>query len=117
MTGLIMISTMECTRVDLLRELLMVGFWRTLILMNCSSQEAYEKAVTTLFKSLDRAEEHLANNPGPYYHGERVTEADVRLFTVSIPTISVKFARRSPYLTDHRPLRRRLRPALQVQPA
>ncbi|SMQ53986.1 unnamed protein product [Zymoseptoria tritici ST99CH_3D7] len=49
-----------------------------------TSQEAYEKAVTTLFKSLDRAEEHLANNPGPYYHGDRVTEADVRLFTTII---------------------------------
>lgn len=48
-----------------------------------TTQEAYEKAVTTLFKSLDRAEEHLAKSPGPYWHGERVTEADVRLFTVS----------------------------------
>lgn len=48
-----------------------------------TTQEAYEKAVTTLFKSLDRAEAHLAKSPGPYYHGERVTEADVRLFTVN----------------------------------
>lgn len=49
-----------------------------------STQEAYEKAVTTLFKSLDRAEAHLAKSTGPYYHGERVTEADVRLFTTII---------------------------------
>lgn len=49
-----------------------------------TTQEAYEKAVMTLFKSLDRAEEHLAKGKGPYYYGERVTEADVRLFTVSI---------------------------------
>lgn len=49
-----------------------------------STQEAYEKAVTTLFKSLDRAEEHLANSPGPYYHGDRITEADVRLYTTII---------------------------------
>ncbi|EME40437.1 hypothetical protein DOTSEDRAFT_55656 [Dothistroma septosporum NZE10] len=49
-----------------------------------TTQEAYEKAVTTLFKSLDKAEEHLANSPGPYYHGDRVTEADVRLFTTII---------------------------------
>lgn len=49
-----------------------------------TTQDAYEKAVTTLFKSLDRAEAHLAKGPGPYYYGERVTEADVRLFTVSL---------------------------------
>lgn len=47
-----------------------------------TTQDAYEKAVTTLFKSLDRAEEHLAKSSGPYWHGDRVTEADVRLFTV-----------------------------------
>jgi putative glutathione S-transferase len=52
------------------------------LLTDTSTQEAYEKNVTTLFKSLDRAEEHLANNPGPYYHGDRVTEADIRLYTV-----------------------------------
>ena len=47
------------------------------------SQEAYEKAVAQLFKSLDRIEQDLSKSPGPYYHGERVTEADVRLYTVS----------------------------------
>lgn len=49
-----------------------------------STQEAYEKAVITLFKSLDRAEEHLATTPGPYYYGEHITEADVRLYTTII---------------------------------
>ncbi|KAF2162654.1 hypothetical protein M409DRAFT_68954 [Zasmidium cellare ATCC 36951] len=49
-----------------------------------TTQEAYEKAVTQLFKSLDRVEEHLSKNPGPYYHGDRLTEADVRLYTTII---------------------------------
>ena len=38
--------------------------------------------MTQLFKSLDRVEEHLSKSSGPYYNGENVTEADVRLFTV-----------------------------------
>jgi len=49
-----------------------------------STQEAYEKNVKTLFKSLDRAEEHLATTPGPYYYGENITEADVRLYTTIV---------------------------------
>jgi glutathionyl-hydroquinone reductase len=48
-----------------------------------TTQEAYEKAVTTLFNSLDRAEADLKKSGGPYYHGDRLTEADVRLYTVS----------------------------------
>ncbi len=48
------------------------------------SQDAYKKNVDTLFKSLDRAEEELSKSSGPYYHGENVTEADVRLFTVKL---------------------------------
>lgn len=47
------------------------------------TQEAYEKAVTELFKHLDRVEEHLASSPGPYYFGDNITEADIRLY----PTI------------------------------
>lgn len=49
-----------------------------------TSQEAYEKAVTQLFKSLDRAEEHLASSAGPYYFGEHITEADIRLYTTIV---------------------------------
>ncbi len=51
-----------------------------------TTQEAYEKNVNTLFKSLDHAEADLkaASSNGPYYFGERLTEADVRLFTTII---------------------------------
>ncbi|KAK5094558.1 S-glutathionyl-(chloro)hydroquinone reductase [Exophiala xenobiotica] len=53
-----------------------------------SSQEAYENNVHALFKSLDRAEAHLADNAasnsGPYYYGSNITEADVRLYTTII---------------------------------
>ncbi|KAK5683844.1 S-glutathionyl-(chloro)hydroquinone reductase [Elasticomyces elasticus] len=49
-----------------------------------TTQEAYEKNVKTLFAALDKAEAELAKSPGPYYHGDRVTEADVRLFTTII---------------------------------
>jgi len=53
-----------------------------------STQEAYEKNVLQLFKSLDRAEAHLAEqaskNAGPYYYGQNITEADVRLYTTIV---------------------------------
>lgn len=49
-----------------------------------TTQEAYEKNVTALFASLDRAEKHLATTEGPYYFGANITEADVRLFTTII---------------------------------
>lgn len=94
MSGLIMTSTMACTRVVSLREY--PTFLQRDIAVavfahdkadsafpSYSTQEAYEKAVTTLFKSLDRAEEHLAKNANPFYFGDKVTEADVRLYTVS----------------------------------
>jgi len=48
------------------------------------TQEAYEKAVTELFNALDRAEEHLQNNHGPFYWGDHITESDIRLFTTII---------------------------------
>lgn len=48
-----------------------------------TTQEAYESAVTTLFKSLDRIEKHLSGS-GKYWFGDRLTEIDVRLFTTII---------------------------------
>lgn len=51
-----------------------------------TTQEAYEKAVTTLFSSLDRIEAHLSKQlaSSPYFFGDSVTEADIRLFTTII---------------------------------
>ena len=49
-----------------------------------STQDAYEDAVTKLFQSLDRTESNLASSSGPYYFGDKMTEADVRLFTTII---------------------------------
>lgn len=49
-----------------------------------TTQEAYEKAVTTLFSSLDRVEKHLSETEGPFYFGKEVTEADVRLYTTIV---------------------------------
>jgi len=54
-------------------------------LLSHRTQEAYEKNVTTLFKSLDKAEAHLASQKGgPYYFGEHITEADIRLYTTIV---------------------------------
>lgn len=49
-----------------------------------TTQEAYERNVLQLFKSLDRAEADLAKSPGPYYFGDKVSEADVRLYTTIV---------------------------------
>jgi len=49
-----------------------------------TTQEAYEKNVNVLFKSLDRVEEHLSKNADPFYFGDKVTEADVRLYTTIV---------------------------------
>jgi glutathionyl-hydroquinone reductase len=51
-----------------------------------TTQDAYTTAVTTLFKSLDRTEKHLASQSasGPFYFGDKLTEADVRLYTTII---------------------------------
>ena len=49
-----------------------------------TTQTAYEKAVTQLFTSLDRAEAHLASSPGPFYYGKNITEADIRLYTTVV---------------------------------
>ncbi|KAF9567172.1 hypothetical protein CPC08DRAFT_627218 [Agrocybe pediades] len=47
-----------------------------------STQEAYEKAVHTLFNSLDRVEKLLTGKE--YLIGDRLTEADIRLFVTII---------------------------------
>ena len=50
-----------------------------------TTQEAYDKAVTTLFSSLDKIEVHLADSKNaPYFFGSEITEADIRLFTTII---------------------------------
>ncbi|MCJ1438022.1 S-glutathionyl-(chloro)hydroquinone reductase [Xylographa pallens] len=49
-----------------------------------STQEAYESAIAPLFASLARVESHLASQSHPYYFGNTITEADIRLFTTII---------------------------------
>ncbi|RHZ60248.1 hypothetical protein CDV55_102780 [Aspergillus turcosus] len=50
-----------------------------------TTQEAYEKAVTTLFASLDRIEAHLSKDANsPYFFGSSITEIDIRLYTTII---------------------------------
>ncbi|KAH9218064.1 putative glutathione S-transferase omega-like 2 [Leptodontidium sp. 2 PMI_412] len=50
-----------------------------------TTQEAYEKAVITLFASLDKVEKHLSEvEDGPFYFGKDITEADVRLYTTIV---------------------------------
>ena len=46
------------------------------------SQEAYEKAVYTVFESLDRLERMLTGKD--YLIGDRLTEADIRLFVTIV---------------------------------
>ncbi|KKK23257.1 cell wall biogenesis protein, partial [Aspergillus ochraceoroseus] len=69
-------STNEWTYNDVNNGVYKAGFGTT--------QEAYERAVATLFSSLDKIETHLATAPGPYYFGSSVTEADIRLFTTIV---------------------------------
>jgi len=47
-----------------------------------TTQEAYEEAVRPLFESLDWIEDRLSRQP--YLAGDRVTEADWRLFTTLV---------------------------------
>ncbi|TPE54797.1 glutathione S-transferase family protein [Maribrevibacterium harenarium] len=47
-----------------------------------TTQDAYEEAVTALFQSLDELEQHLSHHS--YLVGNRLTEADWRLFTTLI---------------------------------
>jgi len=47
-----------------------------------TSQEAYEQAVTALFATLDALDAHVAGRS--FLVGERLTEADIRLFTTLV---------------------------------
>ncbi len=47
-----------------------------------TAQEAYDEAVTALFTALDRVEEILSRQP--WLAGDRITEADWRLFTTLV---------------------------------
>ncbi|KAL2829298.1 glutathione S-transferase [Aspergillus cavernicola] len=49
-----------------------------------TTQEAYERAVTTLFSSLDKIESHLATSNTRYYLGDSITELDIRLYTTIV---------------------------------
>lgn len=57
-----------------------------------TTQPAYEKAVVPLFSSLDRLEALLAEGNKTYLVGDRLTEADVRLFTTIIRFDPVYFS-------------------------
>ena len=46
------------------------------------SQEAYDEAVTALFETLDALDERLSRQR--YLAGDRITEADLRLFTTLV---------------------------------
>lgn len=48
------------------------------------NQQAYEDSVRSLFDALDWVEDHLSQTKGKYLFGERLTEADIRLFTTLI---------------------------------
>lgn len=49
-----------------------------------TTRDAYEENVRTLFKSLEHVESDLSSSKGPYYFGDRLTEADVRLYTTIV---------------------------------
>lgn len=49
-----------------------------------TTQESYDTNVHALFASLDRLEDTLAKNKGPYLFGDHITEADVRLYVTLI---------------------------------
>ncbi|XP_041476945.1 glutathionyl-hydroquinone reductase YqjG-like [Lytechinus variegatus] len=74
---------------DLLRDIDEVNSWIYENINNgvyrcgfATSQEAYDEAAVKLFAALDRAEEVLSKSR--YLCGDRLTEADIRLFTTLV---------------------------------
>jgi putative glutathione S-transferase len=67
-----------------------------------TTQAAYEKAVIPLFEHLDRVEKHLSTTPGPYYFGDKITEADIRLYT-TIVRFDVVYVQRMPPFLPYNP--------------
>lgn len=94
MNGCIMMSTTVSTSQVLPRKSLFNQRCSPVLLLYRSelsliiddrTEEAYTKAVTQLFKSLDRLEEGLSKSSTPYLlSAPHVTEADVRLFTTIV---------------------------------
>lgn len=54
-----------------------------------SKQEAYEKAVYKVFEGLDKAEKILTGKN--YLVGNKLTEADIRLFVTIVSKCAFKF--------------------------
>lgn len=65
---------------DLIYPMLNNGVYRTGF---ATTQIAYEEAFADVFAMLDELEARL-ENPGPYLFGDRLTEADVRLFVTLV---------------------------------
>lgn len=68
--------------------------------MGCRKQDAYEKNVIQLFKSLDRVEILLRSSVGPYILGPELTEVDIRLYP-TIVRFDVVYASVCHFFSNH----------------
>ena len=69
------------------------------------SQKAYDEAVTTLFKALDKWDQHLADRD--YLVGDDITEADIAMFTTLVrfdPVYHVHFKCSKKRISDYKNL-------------